>query len=1017
MCEENSLLTNFIPVQEQTLLKSSSQTRKRVSKFLAIILMIELFGVLSISNAALPDPTFTVPVTPIAANEQTPVQVFPGLTFVDSSTNYSGGWIEYAVDTSTSADTLLFETATVASTTSESITVVGTTIFKGNGTSADPIGIIDGTKNGLNGNNLRVTFSNTFTNGGFSDNTSTTVGDVVSLSGWTAYKRRILLAGGSTVDGFTTPTDTTFPAQTDSSPNNDSVGTSNSYSVNPSYAGRTGGGFSVQLSTNGTCDEGYCIIRGPYIVSNSPVFLQTGDSISFWWSALGGGDAFDVYGYLLNTADGSTIKLLDATGANGGATQAWTQVSRVIGASETGSYKFVFIAGTWDASGGRVEGASLLLDDVSVTASAVSTITASNLRDLSRLLKYSVSNDAPLLTRTVRISTNNSAVDGVQTINITPVNDPIALQDPGSITRLRDMSDSSTATGTLIAYDPDTATVTPVPAVFTIVGGTDDTLTATNSLVGTFGNLSVETATGNYSYVFTTGAVGTDSFETFTVTAFDGIDTATGTLRIRLLQTLPVGTSTARTISFTSPSPLSFSKIYGETFSLAAAPSAGASDGTITYSVGSSTACSVTGSVVTITAGTGTCSVTATISAGTTFAAATTTTPVTVTVVKRQITINGLSQEMTFDQSSPNLNAYQLIGNLAGSDAISVSGVRQQSIVTGDTPVAITVTFTSGSASNYQITINAGALLVRPANLSSPSFGQLTREIGGFTVVLRNYNPQITNEISISEGKATLVGPIDGVYKIVVTGITDEVTLGIKSSQSGYNSEFASIKGGPLYAQTLTLDLAILDQTKIGLSKNLKELTNITPSANGLTYLSLTPDVCVIKLDVLVQVIAEGTCTIRATANPSEITIPGAFATSSFETFKKQTTPTPKPTPTPSQSPTPKPTPTSKPTPAIPSDRVIIPFEFAKYSIPASERVKLNKLLLPKGVQVKIVGYSQRSNSQPDLGLSLDRAIEVKKAILKINPSAKVTVLGQGNKKFAPCTPYKNKCAVISLRG
>jgi outer membrane protein OmpA-like peptidoglycan-associated protein len=95
---------------------------------------------------------------------------------------------------------------------------------------------------------------------------------------------------------------------------------------------------------------------------------------------------------------------------------------------------------------------------------------------------------------------------------------------------------------------------------------------------------------------------------------------------------------------------------------------------------------------------------------------------------------------------------------------------------------------------------------------------------------------------------------------------------------------------------------------------------------------------------------------------------------------------------------------------------VIIPFEFAKFVIPAAEKVKLNKLLLPKGVKVSIVGYAQKSSSQPDLGLSLDRALEVKRAILKINPSAKVTVIGMGNKNFAPCKPFKNKCAVVSLQ-
>jgi outer membrane protein OmpA-like peptidoglycan-associated protein len=628
----------------------------------------------------------------------------------------------------------------------------------------------------------------------------------------------------------------------------------------------------------------------------------------------------------------------------------------------------------------------------------------------------------------VRISTFNGAVDGVQTINITPVNDPIALQDPGSITRLRDMSDSSTATGTLVAYDPDIATVIPVSAVFSIVGGTDDTLTATNSLVGTFGNLSVETATGNYSYVFTAGPQSSDSFETFTVTAFDGVDTATGLLRIRLLQTLPAGSSTPRTISFTSPSPLAFSKIYGETFSLAASPSAGSNDGTITYSVGSSTACSVTGSVVTITAGTGTCSVTATISAGTTFAAATTTTPVTVTVSKRQITINGLSQEMTFDQSSPNLGAYELIGSLAGSDAISVSGVRQQSILTGNTPVAISVTFTSGSALNYEITINSGSLVVIPGRVTPPSFGEVTREVGGFSVVLRNYNPSLTNVLTVSEGTATIVGPIDGVYRVVVRGISGETTLGISSTRVGYSVESASTKGGPLYQQTVTMDLSSLSPTQIGLSRNLKELSSVNPFVNGLSYSSLTPEICTIKLEVLVEILAEGTCSIRATANPSEITIPGAAASSSFVTFRKSPTPSASPTPTPSASPTPTPSASPTPTPsASPTSKpkaptqpktnsLVIPFDFAKFTLTNSDREKLKQLRLPKGATVKITGYAQRNNSQPDLGLSLDRAIEVKKAILEMNPSAKVSVVGRGNRPFAPCAAYRNKCAVISIR-
>ena len=42
-------------------------------------------------------------------------------------------------------------------------------------------------------------------------------------------------------------------------------------------------------------------------------FFGVGDAVAFNWKAANGADAFDVYAYLLNAADGSTIELLDET--------------------------------------------------------------------------------------------------------------------------------------------------------------------------------------------------------------------------------------------------------------------------------------------------------------------------------------------------------------------------------------------------------------------------------------------------------------------------------------------------------------------------------------------------------------------------------------------------------------------------------------------------------------------------------------------------------------------------------
>ena len=55
------------------------------------------------------------------------------------------------------------------------------------------------------------------------------------------------------------------------------------------------------------------------------------------------------------------------TGASTGATTPWTQVTRTMVAGENGTYKFVFVSGTYDYSGGTFLGASLYVTNVNVT--------------------------------------------------------------------------------------------------------------------------------------------------------------------------------------------------------------------------------------------------------------------------------------------------------------------------------------------------------------------------------------------------------------------------------------------------------------------------------------------------------------------------------------------------------------------------------------------------------------------------------------------------------------------------
>jgi flagellin len=210
-----------------------------------------------------------------------------------------------------------------------------------------------------------------FSNNDFSETTPTsTSGTTVSIPGWTIELSQIALApddtsgaGGvpRTIGGFATPTDPT------PNPVNPSYGTSAGDDYAPSSAGSMNYEFSdgsMRLVSSGmTSNAGGDVIHGPYIISNDSVALVSGDKVTFNWKAANGADAYDVYAYLLNTADGSTIELLDETG-NGSTDWATAEVT----VTSPGDYKFVFISGTFDYTFGRALGASLYIDDIDVEA-------------------------------------------------------------------------------------------------------------------------------------------------------------------------------------------------------------------------------------------------------------------------------------------------------------------------------------------------------------------------------------------------------------------------------------------------------------------------------------------------------------------------------------------------------------------------------------------------------------------------------------------------------------------------
>ena len=113
--------------------------------------------------------------------------------------------------------------------------------------------------------------------------------------------------------------------------------------------------------------QSFGLVYGPAVYSDFAVPCATGDVISFYWKALTGGDAYNVYAYMVNQDTGSYIEILDSTGTNSTSGTSWTQVTKTITSGEQGNYSFVFIAGSYDSTGGQLIGGSLLIDNITIT--------------------------------------------------------------------------------------------------------------------------------------------------------------------------------------------------------------------------------------------------------------------------------------------------------------------------------------------------------------------------------------------------------------------------------------------------------------------------------------------------------------------------------------------------------------------------------------------------------------------------------------------------------------------------
>jgi len=193
------------------------------------------------------------------------------------------------------------------------------------------------------------------------------------MNGWAISNvGQVWLNGVSTIQGYPTPTD---PNPTPYLSPGERTGSPMTYNFEMVTADLPPGQVyppdrACRLYSDGKVSAPYGIVNGPYLVSTTAVTLNNGDTASFWWKAANGSDAYNIIAYLLNIATGGTIIFVRAVTNVPGDSTAWAQVSKTIntGAGDVaGNYKFVFISGSYDATGVQALGASLYVTNISVT--------------------------------------------------------------------------------------------------------------------------------------------------------------------------------------------------------------------------------------------------------------------------------------------------------------------------------------------------------------------------------------------------------------------------------------------------------------------------------------------------------------------------------------------------------------------------------------------------------------------------------------------------------------------------
>lgn len=201
----------------------------------------------------------------------------------------------------------------------------------------------------------------------------------------------------------------------------------------------------------------YCSVFGPEIYSEA-FYATSAQALAFEWKALGNQDDYSVYGYLVAVADDTNLPtpsttntklVMHGVGSRAAGADPSTWTTSTANVSTTGRYRFRFVNGSFDGTGGWAIGSTFYISSVFMAG------------DKNEI---TLNNPGDKLTGTGTWTTTASATSG-QTVTITSLTPSVcSVTYSGSPTTTATITQNGTTTGTCTLQGSQGATGNYAPA-------------------------------------------------------------------------------------------------------------------------------------------------------------------------------------------------------------------------------------------------------------------------------------------------------------------------------------------------------------------------------------------------------------------------------------------------------------------------------------------------------------------------------------------------------------------------